>query len=83
VGCCIAFDALEEYYPEGVKEFRLMMAKTGVDIPRQVVKGLDDAQMDIMINVALGLVPLWENCLGKDWQTLMTRDKARSLFLKM
>jgi 3-deoxy-alpha-D-manno-octulosonate 8-oxidase len=83
VGCCIAFDALEAYYPDGVKEFRRMMEKTGVDIPRQVTRGLDDAQMDTMITVALGLAPLWENCLGKDWQTIMTRDKARSLFLKM
>lgn len=83
VGCCIAFDALEEYYPEGVKEFRVMMEKTGVDIPRQVTKDLDDAQMNTMIDVALGLAPLWENCLGKDWQTIMTRDKARSLFLNM
>jgi 3-deoxy-alpha-D-manno-octulosonate 8-oxidase len=83
VGCCIAFDALEEYYPDGVKEFHVMMEKTGVDIPRQVTKDLDDAQMNTMIDVALGLAPLWENCLGKDWQTIMTRDKARSLFLKM
>ncbi|HSL60604.1 MAG TPA: iron-containing alcohol dehydrogenase family protein, partial [Desulfotignum sp.] len=83
VGCCIAFDALEAYYPDGVKEVRRMMEKTGVDIPRQVTRGLDDAQMDTMITVALGLAPLWENCLGKDWQTIMTRDKARSLFLKM
>jgi 3-deoxy-alpha-D-manno-octulosonate 8-oxidase len=83
VGCCIAFDVLEEYYPDGVKEFRQMMEKTGVDIPRQVTRGLTDDQMDTMINVALGLAPLWENCLGKDWQTIMTRDKARSLFLKM
>jgi 3-deoxy-alpha-D-manno-octulosonate 8-oxidase len=83
VGCCITFNALEEYYPDGVKEFRKMMDKTGVDIPRQVVKDLDDAQMDTMIDVALGLAPLWENCLGKDWQALMTRDKVRSLFLKM
>ncbi|HKJ99463.1 MAG TPA: iron-containing alcohol dehydrogenase family protein [Desulfotignum sp.] len=82
-GCCIAFDALEEYYPDGVREFRFMMEKTGVDIPRQVTRGLDDAQMDIMINVALGLAPLWENCLGRDWKTIMTRDKARSLFEKM
>ncbi len=83
VGCCITFDALEEYYPDGVKEFRIMMEKTGVDIPRNVVKGLGDNDMDTMITVALGLDPLWENCLGKDWKTIMTRDKARSLFLKM
>ena len=83
VGCCITFDALEEIYPEGVKEFRAMMEKTGVDIPRKICAHVTDDQMETMINVTLGLDPLWENCLGKDWKSIMTRDKARSLFEKM
>ena len=83
VGCCITFDTLDEYYADGVKEFRTMMDKTGVDIPRGLTKDLTDDQMETMITVALGLDPLWENCLGKDWKTIMTRDKARSLFEKM
>ncbi len=83
VGCCITFDALDEYYGAGVKEFRTMMDKTGVDIPRGLTQDLSEDQMETMITVALGLDPLWENCLGKDWKTIMTRDKARDLFLKM
>ncbi len=83
VGCCITFDALEEYYGDGVKEFRTMMDKTGVDIPRGLTADLSDDQMETMITVALGLDPLWENCLGPDWKTIMTRDKARSLFRRM
>ncbi len=83
VGCCITFDALEEYYPEGVKEFRTMMEKAGVDIPRNVTAGMTEPQMEKMIDVALGLDPLWENCLGKDWQSIMTREKARALYLGM
>ncbi|WP_022664355.1 iron-containing alcohol dehydrogenase family protein [Desulfospira joergensenii] len=83
VGCCITFDVLEEYYPEGVKEFRTMMDKCGVDIPRGLTKDLSQGDIETMITVALGLDPLWENCLGKDWKSVMTRDKARSLFLRM
>ncbi len=83
IGCCIAFDVLEEYYPEGVKEFRTMMKKAGITLPRGLALTLDDTQMESMITVALGLVPLWENCLGREWASIMTRDKARSLFLKM
>lgn len=83
VGCCITFDQLEEFYPEGVKEFRTMMEKSGVDLPRGLTSGLEEEKMEKMITTALGLDPLWENCLGKDWKTVMTRDKARSLFLKM
>ncbi|MCP4721507.1 MAG: alcohol dehydrogenase, partial [Desulfobacteraceae bacterium] len=83
IGCCITFDALEEYYPDGVKEFRTMMEQTGIDLPRGLTANLSETQMETMITVALGLDPLWENCLGKDWKSIMTRDKARSLFLKI
>ncbi len=83
IGCCIAFDCLSEYYAEGVKEFRDMMDKCQIDLPKGLVKDLDEDQLEKMITTALGLDPLWENCLGKDWKTIMTRDKAKSLFLKM
>ncbi|MCF6249422.1 MAG: iron-containing alcohol dehydrogenase family protein [Desulfobacula sp.] len=83
IGCCIVFDYLEDYYPSGVKEFRTMMKKCKIELPRNLVKDLPDEQIETMITVALGLDPLWENCLGKDWKTIMTRDKAKSLFLKI
>lgn len=29
------------------------------------------------------MVPLWENCLGKDWQKIMTPERMRELYSKM
>jgi len=83
IGCCIVFDYLEDFYPDGVKKFRTMTEKANIDLPRNLVKDLAPEQIETMITVALGLEPLWENCLGKNWKTIMTRDKAKSLFLKM
>ncbi|MCP4021025.1 MAG: iron-containing alcohol dehydrogenase [Desulfobacteraceae bacterium] len=83
IGCCITFDYLEEFYPDGVKEFRKMMEKYNITLPRNLVKDLPEDDIELMVTTALGLDPLWENCLGKDWKNIMTRDKARSLFLKM
>lgn len=83
IGNSVAFDYLEEFYPEGVIEFRAMMDKMGIDLPRNLCSNLTDTQMDKMIDVSLVLDPLWENALGKDWKTIMTRDKIRSLYLKM
>jgi 3-deoxy-alpha-D-manno-octulosonate 8-oxidase len=83
IGCCIVFDYLEEFYPDGVKEFRQMMEKWDIRLPRHLTAQLDDTQMEKMVTVALGLDPLWENCLGKDWKTIMTKDRARSLFEQM
>lgn len=83
IGNCIVFDKLEEYYPEGVKEFKYMVEKNRIEIPQQITKGLTDEQFDTMINVSLGMKPLWENALGKDWERLVTRDRLRRLYEKL
>ncbi len=80
VGNCIVFDQLEEFYPEGVKEFKQMVRKHGIDIPKGLCKELSDDQFDTMIDVALSLVPLWENALGKEWQKTITRKKLKSMY---
>jgi 3-deoxy-alpha-D-manno-octulosonate 8-oxidase len=83
IGCCIAFDYLDEFYPEGVEEFRKMMDKHRIHLPRNIIAGISDDKLEQMISVALGLDPLWENCLGPDWKKIMTRKKVRSIFMKM
>ena len=83
IGCCITFDYLEEVYPQGVKEFRQMMAKHDIQLPRNLTKGLDEQSLQTMATVALGLAPLWENCFGKDWEKIMTRERVLELYRKM
>ena len=83
IGNCIVMNHLEEYYPKGVAEFRQMVKKNGIDIPRGICKGLTDEQFDTMINVSLGMKPLWENALGKDWEKIMTKEKLRALYEKL
>jgi 3-deoxy-alpha-D-manno-octulosonate 8-oxidase len=83
IGCCIAFDYLEEIYPEGVREFRVMMAKHGISLPRNLTQGMSQEALELMVTTALNLVPLWENCLGPDWQKLMTRERCLGLFKRM
>lgn len=80
VGNCIVFDQLEEFYPEGVKVFKKMVKKHNITIPKGVCKDLTDEQFNIMIDVALSLEPLWENAIGKDWKTIMTKEKLRSMY---
>ncbi|MDK9707501.1 MAG: iron-containing alcohol dehydrogenase family protein [Desulforhopalus sp.] len=83
IGCCIAFDYLEEIYPQGVEEFRRMMEKHKIVLPRNLTAGLGKESMELMVTTALNLVPLWENCLGPDWQKLMTRERCLGLFQRM
>ena len=83
IGNCIVFNYLEDYYPDGVAIFKKMVEKHQVDIPIGICSDLSEEQMETMINVALSLEPLWENALGKGWKSIMTRDKLRSMYIKM
>jgi 3-deoxy-alpha-D-manno-octulosonate 8-oxidase len=83
VGNSIAFDYLEAFYPDGVAEFRRMLEKQNIELPRGVVAKASPAQVEKMIDVALILEPLWENALGKNWRSVMTRDKIRDLYMQM
>ena len=83
IGNCIVMNHLQEYYPSGVEEFKRMVAKNNIDIPAGICKGLTDEQFDKMINVSIGMKPLWENALGKDWERIMTREKLRALYEKL
>lgn len=40
-----------------------MIDKWGIDLPRGVCKNATEEQMNLMIKVSSGMVPLWENCL--------------------
>ncbi len=80
IGNCIAFNQLQEFYPDGVIEFKEMVMKHQIHIPENICKNLTDKEFDIMIDISLGLVPLWENALGKDWEKTITRKKLRSLY---
>ncbi|MBL7747134.1 MAG: iron-containing alcohol dehydrogenase [Chitinophagaceae bacterium] len=83
IGNCIVMNHLEEYYPAGVREFKHMVEKNQIDIPTGICKGLSEDDFDKMMNVSLGMKPLWENALGPDWEKVMTREKLRSLYDKL
>ena len=83
VGNCIVFDHLEDYYPEGVAMFKKMKEKHGIELPKGICADLDDNQLNTMIDVALSLEPLWENAIGKNWKTKITREVLLKLYKKM
>ncbi len=83
IGNCIVFDHLNDYYPEGVRLFKEMKERHGITIPQGICAELEDREFDIMIDVALSLEPLWENAIGKNWKTKITRDKLKALYQLM
>ncbi len=83
VGNCIVFQHLEEFYPKDVLLFKKMTLKHKIEIPQEICKNISETQMDTMIGVALGMVPLWENALGANWKSIITHEKLKELYLKM
>ncbi len=83
LGNCIVFQHLDEFYPKDVELFHKMVKNHGVEIPQNVCKNISEEQLEIMIKVALGMVPLWENAIGDHWETIITPSKLKELYLKM
>lgn len=83
IGNCIVMNHLDEFYPDAVVEFRSMVKKNHVEIPTGICSGLSDEQFDKMIDVSLGMKPLWENALGARWESIMTRKKLSALYEKL
>jgi 3-deoxy-alpha-D-manno-octulosonate 8-oxidase len=80
---CIIFDQLEEYYPEGVREFREMVKKNNIFIPKNLAKDWTEAEIEKMIDITLALNHMWNHALGTDWKNIIKREKIRELYLKM
>ncbi|MGE5944202.1 MAG: iron-containing alcohol dehydrogenase, partial [Flavobacteriales bacterium] len=83
IGNCIVFDHLEEFYPKDVALFKDMKIKHNIELPQGICSNLNDEDFDVMIRVALGLEPLWENALGSNWKKTMTPKKLKELYQKM
>ncbi len=80
---CIVFNKLDEFYPEYVEEFRRMMFKNDIVLPQNITANCTDEQFERMIDVSMVLEPLWENALGKNWKTKISREKILGLFKSM
>ncbi len=83
IGNCLVFQHLGEFYPEGVAVFKKMQQKHNIKLPTGICANLDDREFDTMISVAMSMVPLWENALGKDWRKVITPEKLETIYRKI
>ena len=83
LGNCVVFNQLEEFYPEGVKEFKKMMKLNNIELPKGVTAKCTPEEIEHMIDISLTLVFMWQHVCGPDWEKIITREKLRGLLLKM
>ena len=83
LGNCIVFNQLDEFYPDGVKEFREMMRINNIELPQGVTQNCTPEEIEKMIDISLTLVFMWSHVCGPEWEKIITREKLRGLFQKM
>jgi len=80
---CIVMRAMEEFYPEGYREFWQMVARQGVAIPEGICRDLTDAQHESLYAATVIHQKPLTNALGENYKDILTREKVRAIFLKM
>ena len=78
----IAFNQLEEYYPE-VKDFKLILEKYNISLPKVIDESVTDEQISKMADATLLNEKPLENAFGKNWKEIFTKEKVISLLKKM
>jgi 3-deoxy-alpha-D-manno-octulosonate 8-oxidase len=79
---CIAFNQLEEYYPE-VKEFKQFLKKSEIKLPKIIDENVTHEQINMMADATLKNEKPLENAFGLNWKDIFTKDKVIQLIEKM
>ena len=80
---CIAFNVLEDYYPNAVVEFKEMVKKHHIDLPYNMYRDWTDEQVTKMAEIAYNLPHMWDHAIGEDWKDKITIDMIKKLFYRM
>jgi 3-deoxy-alpha-D-manno-octulosonate 8-oxidase len=83
VGNCIALDALEEFYPREIDEFRRMMDVQKIELPRGLCRNLTDAQARALYDATVVHAKPLANALGDDFKSVLTFDRVAQIFSRM
>lgn len=80
---CIAFNHLQDFYAEGVKEFKTMIAKHKIDLPQNLSKDWTNEQITAMAKVAYNLPHMWAHAIGPDWKSKITIESISELYRRL
>jgi len=80
---CIAFNQLDEYYTKEVKEFRKILKKFDVSLPRYITKRVSQDKIDKMISATLRNEKPLCNAFGENWRDIFTAEKVKQILLRM
>ncbi|MBD2755504.1 iron-containing alcohol dehydrogenase family protein [Spirosoma validum] len=80
---CLIMNHLEDYYPQGVAEFKEMVAYHQIDLPQGLSKDWSDDILTQMAHVSYNLPHMWLHAIGDNWQEVITIDLLKDLFRRL
>ena len=83
VANCIVMRAMGEFYPQAYDEFWGMVEAQGVEIPKGVCLGLDEAGFEALYKSSIVHAKPLTNALGEDFKSVLTPQKVAELFRLM
>lgn len=80
---CVIFQHLGDIYPEGVKEFKAMLKKHEIVLPRNWSKNWSDETVGKMATVSFNLPFMWNHAFGNDYQKTVSIGYIKDLFRRL
>ena len=80
---CIAFNQLEEFYGDAVKEFRAMVTHHNIELPQNISANWSDEEISKMADVAYNLSHMSAHALGHDWKEKLTKEYLIEVYHRM
>ncbi len=77
---CLAFQHLEDYYKDGVLEFKQMLIQHKIQLPQNISKNWTDEQITSMAEVAYNLPHMWNHAIGTNWKEKISVDTIKELY---
>jgi 3-deoxy-alpha-D-manno-octulosonate 8-oxidase len=77
---CLAFQHLEDYYKDGVNEFKQMLIKHKIQLPQNISKNWTGEQITAMAEVAYNLPHMWNHAIGTDWKEKISIETIKELY---
>jgi len=80
---CIAFNVLDEFYPDYMDEFKEMLKLNDITLPENVCRDVTDAQLDAMVEMTLKMERPLTSAIGENWKDVLTGEKIKELYALM
>lgn len=80
---CLVFNQLEDYFPEEVREFREILKKFRIELPKNIMKDISQEEIDRMVKAVLKNEKPLSKAFGPNWRKIFTPERAKEILLRI